>query len=188
MWANGDVVALREIWHGRVWKARPWIVVQDAPDLLALWIPRRAQTFVPTTDLPTDHWGLRESPFPANALRITARGASHSLLHFFDDRGAFEHWYVNLERPVIRSKVGFDLPDLFLDIVVERDGTWRWDDEDELEGAVRARLISQKDADFARAEGERVLVDWPFPTGWEDFRPDPRWELPELPAGWDVVD
>jgi hypothetical protein len=43
------------------------------------------------------------------------------------------------------------------------------------------------DAASARAEGERVLAAWPFPTGWEDFRPDPRWELPQLPAGWDVV-
>src|SRR5262249_17524727 len=38
-----------------------------------------------------------------------------------------------------------------------------------------------------RAEGERALTEWPFPTGWEEWRPDPRWKLPQLPAGWDVV-
>ena len=30
-------------------------------------------------------------------------------------------------------------------------------------------------------------AEWPFPTGWEDWRPDPAWPVPQLPAGWDVV-
>jgi hypothetical protein len=38
-----------------------------------------------------------------------------------------------------------------------------------------------------RAEGERVLAAWPFPTGWEEFRPDPAWPLPGLPEGWEHV-
>ena len=37
-----------------------------------------------------------------------------------------------------------------------------------------------------RAEGESVLARAPWPTGWEKWRPDPAWELPELPDGWDV--
>ncbi|HSP74054.1 MAG TPA: hypothetical protein VLN26_16905 [Gaiellaceae bacterium] len=39
-----------------------------------------------------------------------------------------------------------------------------------------------------RAEGERVIAAWPFPTGWEDWRPDPAWTPPELPEDWHVVD
>jgi len=190
MWSKGDIVALREIWNGRVWKARPWIVVEDRPELLLLWIQRGAQTALPKSPphLPTGNWRLTEASFPANALRVTRPGAAHSILHFFDDDGALLHWYVNLERPLVRSKVGFDVEDLFLDLVIGRDGAWRWDDEDELEDAVQAGLISAEDAEAARSEGERVLAEWPFPTGWEDWRPDPRWELPRLPAGWDVVD
>jgi hypothetical protein len=38
-----------------------------------------------------------------------------------------------------------------------------------------------------RAEGERVLAAWPFPTDWEEFRPDPTWPLPALPEGWEHV-
>ena len=100
---------------------------------------------------------------------------------------AFERWYVNLERPLVRSAVGFDLDDLFLDLLVEPDRSHRWLDEDELEQALEAGLLTTEDAAAARAEGERVLAEWPFPTGWENFRPESRWELPELPAGWDVV-
>ena len=36
-------------------------------------------------------------------------------------------------------------------------------------------------------EANRVLDEWPFPTGWEDWQPDPAWSLPTLPEGWDVV-
>jgi predicted RNA-binding protein associated with RNAse of E/G family len=188
VWSSGDVVALREIWHGRVWKARPWIVVEDQSDLMLLWIPRGAKTALPNpAELPIGDWQLTEGTFRTNALRVTRSGAAHSILHFFGDDGAFRHWYVNLERPLVRSAVGFNLADLFLDIVIERDGAWRWDDEDELEAAVRTGLISQEDADAARAEGERVLAEWPFPTGWEDWRPDPCWKPPRLPAGWDVI-
>jgi uncharacterized protein len=26
----------------------------------------------------------------------------------------------------------------------------------------------------------------PFDRDWQDWRPDPRWPVPELPDGWDV--
>ena len=48
-------------------------------------------------------------------------------------------------------------------------------------------LISPEEASAARAEGERVLHEWPFPTGWEDWRPPSEWTPPPLPEGWDVV-
>jgi len=31
-----------------------------------------------------------------------------------------------------------------------------------------------------------VLADPPWPTGWEAWRPDPSWPVPELPPGWDA--
>lgn len=58
---------------------------------------------------------------------------------------------------------------------------------DELDAALVAGLLTQQEARAAREEGERVLAEWPFPTGWEDFHPDPDWEPPRLPVGWDMV-
>jgi uncharacterized protein len=31
------------------------------------------------------------------------------------------------------------------------------------------------------------VEEWaaPFDQGWESWRPDPEWPLPEVPAGWD---
>lgn len=188
MWSRGDVIALREVWHGRVWKARPWIVVEDAAELLVLWIPRGAHTVLPTNELPTGAWEHRESTFRTNALRLTRPGPGHSILLFFDEDLAFDSWYVNLEGQLARSRVGFDLDDHFLDLLAQPDRSHRWLDEDELDAALDAGLLTPQEAEAARAEGERVLAEWPFPTGWEDFRPDPRWKPPRLPAGWDVVD
>jgi hypothetical protein len=190
MWSSGDVVALREIWHGRLWKARAWIVVEDAPDRLVLWIPKGAQTMVPAAPaplVPSGDWSLVEGSFGLSALRVTEPGASHSILHFFRSPGRFNAWYVNLERPLTRSSVGFDLVDLFLDVSATQDGRWRWLDEDELDEALQAGLITPQEAATVRAEGERVIEQWPFPTGWEEWKPDPAWTRPILPEGWDLV-
>ena len=84
--------------------------------------------------------------------------------------GAFEHWYVNFEQPLRRSPVGFDTFDEKLDLIVQPDGRYVWKDEDELEQAAALGLV---DAAAVRAEAARVLEEWPFPTGWEDWRPDP---------------
>lgn len=186
MWSEGAVVVVRELWKGRVWKARPWIVVQDDPDELVLWIPAGTPTRVPGgSGIPRDDWELEDGTFTRAALRIARPGQLHSILLFEGETGL--EWYVNLERPLRRSRVGFDHLDRELDLLARPDGTWEWLDEDEFEEAQALGVIDPVEAAEIRAEGERVLAQWPFPTGWEDWRPDPAWPLPELPAGWDEV-
>jgi hypothetical protein len=79
--------------------------------------------------------------------------------------------------------------DLALDVTVELDGTWAWKDEDDFAEAIALGVLSADEAAAVRAEGERVVAVPPalLPTGWEDWRPDPAWQLPELPTGWDSV-
>ena len=100
---------------------------------------------------------------------------------------SFEDWYVNLQAPYVRSRLGFDTRDHQLDIVVAPEGTWRWKDEDHLALGTRLGVFTPEEAAEIRAEGEHVIADWPFPTGWEDWRPDPAWPIPQLPVGWNVV-
>jgi Protein of unknown function (DUF402) len=187
MWSSGDAIALREIWKGRVWKARACTVVQDEPDLVVLWLPRGAPTKIPPgSGIPRAEWTLEDGSFRSSALRLARPGARHSILLFFDG-AVFRSWYVNIERPLRRSHFGFDYLDLELDVRVDRDGSWRLEDDDELEEAQRLGVLDATEAAEVRAEAERVIDEWPFPTGWEDWRPDPGWELPQLPPGWDVV-
>jgi Protein of unknown function (DUF402) len=190
---RGEVVALREIWKGRVWKARPYIVVHDRPDQLALFLPQGTPTKIPAGDsgIPRDHWTLRDGVFEHTALRLAEPGRAHSVLLFWDE-GGFKCWYVNLERPLRRSAVGFDYLDQELDVVVERDRSWHFLDEDEFERAQQVGVLSPEEAAAVRAEADGVIrriERWgpPFCDGWETWQADPGWPKPELPQGWEVV-
>ena len=127
-----------------------------------------------------DEWTLAPSTWGRSGLMVARPGAAHSIWIWSDSPG----WYVNLEEPLRRTPIGFDRLDQKLDVLVEPDGSWHWKDEDELDEAARLGLV---DAGAVRAEATRVLEEWPFPTGWEDWRPDPAWLIPQLPVGWERV-
>jgi predicted RNA-binding protein associated with RNAse of E/G family len=74
-----------------------------------------------------------------------------------------------------------------LDLLIEPDGTVHWKDEDHLEQALELGILDSAEVRHAREEAERVLEEWPFPTGWEGWAADPAWPLPELPDKWNVV-
>ena len=63
----------------------------------------------------------------------------------------------------------------------------RWKDDDELAEAVHLGRFTAAQAAEIRSEGERVIREWPFPTGWESWTPPAEWQPPTLPRGWDVV-
>jgi hypothetical protein len=60
-------------------------------------------------------------------------------------------------------------------------------DEDELDEAVARGFFAPERAAAVRATAERVLAEPPWPTGWEEWGPEPGWQLPELPPGWDAT-
>ena len=53
-----------------------------------------------------------------------------------------------------------------------------------MDDGVRQDRFTSEDVAVIRAEGERVLAEWPFPTGWEDWQPDPSWAAPTFPQDW----
>ncbi len=183
-------IVLREVWDGRVWRAVACRIVEEGPERIVLWMPRGSPAkYAARPDgteirIPGSRWQLADRLAPRDALAVFRPAGRHSLWHFFEDDGALAYWYVNFERPLERTPLGFDYVDEKLDLVVDSDRTWRWKDEDELAEAARLGIV---DAEAVRAEAERVLADPPWPTGWEDWRPDPSWPIPALPKGWDVV-
>jgi uncharacterized protein DUF402 len=152
-----------------------------------LWLPP-ATAYAIGDDLFGD-WELHERIFESSAgqLRVSRPGEPFSIHLFRHPDGSFRGWYVNLERPQRRTRLGFDFDDEVLDIWVEPGADPRWLDEDELEEAVRRGVFSRERAAAIRANGERVLADRPWPTGWEEWEPDPGWQLPALPPGWDTL-
>ena len=80
--------------------------------------------------------------------------------------------------------------DLALDVIVGADRAWRWKDEDELAIFVERGVFGRELPQRLRAEGLRVARkaerdEPPFSEPWHDWLPDPSWERPELPSGWD---
>ncbi len=196
-WSPGDVVVLRELWRGRIWAARPAVVVEDTPQRLAFHIPT-GTTFkaAATPDgrwlrLPEDAWVLRDQTWDAyRILSFSWPDRAHGVLLYFDAEDRLAGWYVNLEEPLRRTPIGFDTTDLVLDLEVRPDRSWSWKDEDELAECLRRSLFTPEEAARIRAEGERAARrieagEPPFDGSWSDWRPDPAWPVPTLPPGWD---
>jgi hypothetical protein len=200
-WKSGDTVVLRGILFGKIWFAGPATVVQDDPDLIALYWPAgsrsreffkraTAKDFLTTKKvILVDHiWS------GTDVLMLAKPGEAHSVWVMWETGTSdFRCWYVNLELPLQRTHLGFDTMDQELDIVISPDlSQWRWKDEDTFAEMVEAGVFTAEEARSIRAEGERVIQQMrvgasPFCDGWEKWSPPPEWTIPELPEGWDKL-
>jgi uncharacterized protein len=189
--AEGDVVLLRSVYDRRVRWAFPHRFV-DAGDRFGFYVGPGAPGVWMGRDADgryLERWVRGDDPFPKvwsdhHVLRLVRPSAAHSVDLFWTEDWTFKWWYVNLQTPLGRTPLGFDTTDLALDLWVEPDGTPHWKDEDDFAEARALGVLDDESAAAMRAEGERVLEEWPFPTGWEDWRPDPDWPVPQLPARW----
>lgn len=197
-WSSGDAVLLRELWSGRVFAARPAIVVADEPGQTMLFVPGRVSCGLPIGDdgeelrLPDRPWHLEVRDRGANPILSFAwPDTRYAVLRWSTPEGA-PVWYVNLQDPLRRTPLGFDTVDHALDVLVGLDGTWRWKDEEELAEAVDLGLFTDEEAAAFRAEGQRAAArildrEPPFDHDWSGWRPDPSWPTPSLPEGWEWV-
>ena len=177
------------------------IVVADDEDRLVAWLPAGTPILRPVLpdgrDLrsvgPVEMYAsgraLRRDAWHGHgSLRIAPTGQPWSLYVFWDDDGAHSRWYVNLESPHGRDDVGIVSEDHILDLVIDGDRRVHWKDVDELDGSVVAGRFTRGEADAFVEQARRieaVVESWasPFCDGWEHWRPDPSWTVPDLPAG-----
>jgi hypothetical protein len=202
-WQPGDAIVYREVWQGRVWTGRPVTLVQDDPELIALYLAdgthwQRPEPLDASEDLfgcllPGGDWRLVERVLThGDSLLLIRPGEAHAVHVMWRGREReFAGWYVNLQEPLRRTALGFDFMDQELDIVVRPDlSGWAWKDEDRLARAVEAGRYTHAEAKAIRAEGERTLArllagEFPFDSHWEFWRPPREWPVPSLPEGWD---
>jgi hypothetical protein len=193
MWSNGEQILMRHVLGGRVVYAVPSTVAGAQDDRIAIWIAGGTPIVYPNgvNDgrlMPLERWEIVRRPwFGTGSLDVAPYGRAYMIKHFWHEGGSFRGWYVNLQAPLRRALLGFDSTDHQLDLWIEPDGAVTWKDEDHLEQAVELGLFTAEAAAAVRTEAERVLDEWPFPTGWEDWRPDPAWPVPELPDGWETI-
>jgi Protein of unknown function (DUF402) len=160
-------------------------VLEDGPHRTVLWLPP-GSTYAIGDDLFGD-WTYRFRVLERGQLRVTRRGDPYSLFLFSHHDGSFRGWYVNLERPQVRTPLGFDYEDELLDVWIEVGAEPELLDEDELEEAVARGFVTDERAAAITETAAFVLANPSWPTGWEEWRPEPGWQLPELPPGWDVL-
>lgn len=177
--------------------AQPVTVVRDDAEALVAWLPigtpvlraaradgrgkRDDPATLFTPELVQDH-GVHAQ---FDQLRIAPTGRPWSVWLLFAERtGSFAGWYVNLERPHLRDARTVYTSDHVLDLVIEPDHVAARKDEDELTLAVSQGVFGTATAAAIEADAtavEAVVADWgaPFCDGWERFRPDPAWPIPD---------
>jgi hypothetical protein len=192
----GDAAVIREVWDGRIFEARPCIVVDDRADQTILFVPRGASCAVPVDDagaqahVPVGTWAWSHQPATSAVLSFAWPEVPYAVLLIWSPDDPRPGWYVNLQAPLARTPLGFDTTDHVLDVVIPPDrSAWRWKDEEELAEVVALGLFSPEDEAGFRWWGERavehvLLRQPPFDLEWEGWLPDPAWPTPELPAGW----
>ncbi|HZC25809.1 MAG TPA: DUF402 domain-containing protein [Actinopolymorphaceae bacterium] len=196
----------RDVFRGQVWSATPLRTVSDSKDMLAMVLLPGTQKLASTTwiewcrtgdddvrsrALPNlaagtwelDTWTWRDT----TKLSLLLADAYFSVDLFFGADG-FERWYVNFERPYVRTGVGIDTFDLLLDMLVEPDLSYRWKDEDEYAEGCRLGIITETEQRHVQDARDQVLEllrkgTGPFEERWLAWRPEPGLPLPTLPAG-----
>ena len=174
---------------------KPVIVVEDSPELVALWMPLGTRTLM-SKPVPADRpkpWGPGEWELVAgtwryrNTLFLHRPGEWRATWVRWTATGEFDGWYVNLQEPLWRTRWGFDIRDLQLDILVAPDRSWRWKDEDDFARSIECGLIAPEKADAARRSAAQAVAaieagGWPFDESYREWRPPAGWRIPELPG------
>lgn len=149
-------------------------LTRGADGYLKRWI-----TDAPPQDLTWERGGV---------LRFERPGSAYSVEVCWDTDWRVAGWYVNLQSPAVFDGRRLDTTDWVLDIWIPAEtGEPQWKDEDELAEAIELGVFDARSAAKVRAEGERVIAERPWPTGWENWRPPPEWNPLPLPEDWHVV-
>ncbi len=206
-WETGQQVLQQDLWLGNLLTSRLVTVVEDSPNLLALYThpksPYRSATILNREAMPLlERVAIMMSgelpPLEErvsgdrHVLTLTTPNAAHSVWLFWTREWQFQFWYVNLQAPIKRIPRGILVQDQVLDIVVNPDLTWRWKDEDEFRALRQHGFFTGEQAELIRDQGESMVVEIernspPFCDGWETWRADTNWPVPQIPAGWEAL-
>jgi hypothetical protein len=190
VWRPGGAILGQWIVDGRVVGALPMTVAADESAAVAWLAPATPIVWPDARDeagrlRPPAQWGhvCRRWEGPG-VLTLTPPDRPHSIWHFWNDDGSFRGWYVHLQAPARRAFGRLQTTDWQLDLIVRPGGEVIWKDEDDLARALEIGLHTPDEAEAAYAEAHAVLDEWPFPTGWEAWKPDAAWPVPQLPGDW----
>lgn len=172
----GTVLVVREVLHGAEWASWDERVVSDDGTVLATGLADGTPMAFPPHPVPHP-WGQHAAWTRTHVLKLRRQGDWYSVWKFFDADGAFTHWYVNLETPVVRAPGAIEVNDLQLDVVVDPDGAWHWKDVHHLAPSLASGRISQDELLATLAAAAEVA---------DLLERDDRWWAPW--DGWTLAD
>jgi hypothetical protein len=184
----------RDVWRGRPWVGIASIVIQDDPELLAVYIAEGAEIEVAEGDFPIVHsWSGRRAWRDHGIVVLHRPRDAYSIWVFWEGPNRdFWGWYLNLETPLTRTAIGYDTHDHELDLWSRNGRDWHWKDAELMEQRVSEGLFTAEEVAAIRLEGERAYADvssggaW-WDERWAEWTPPTTWQPPRLPPGWNDV-
>ena len=191
--------------------SRPVTVVEDSSRYLALYThpkaPFRSSVIRDRYSIPVsqriDKYMEMSSPGIGqleervagdyHVLTLTPPNSWRSIWLFWTAQWKLERYYVNLQAPICRTSRGILVRDYALDITVNSDMSWSWKDEDEFEELSSRGFFTECQVSSIQTEADRMVQvienkRAPFSDGWENWRPDTIWPVPEVPEDWHILD
>jgi hypothetical protein len=195
MWRGGEAVLSRYVWREKVHFAGSNLVVEDGTKRTVLYTPMGT----PVMRSPIDYGaGTIGEPqlqvwHTTHNLRFLEPGVGYCISAMYaGDSHRFLCWYIDMIEPIRRTRDGFVLWDLALDIVVGPDLSWKMKDEDHFARMQEHDWITPGRAAQVRQDAGHVIEriekrQSPFNEGWPDWRPDPAWPIPAMSDDWATV-
>ncbi|MEW2134188.1 DUF402 domain-containing protein [Streptomyces sp. NPDC005435] len=207
---SGRTVVRRDVHHSgtarHVWSEHALRVLTDTGDALETACAPGAETRWPALyadslaegdrsgrvrafdALAAGTWEQTSGRWRDTELRAWKPPTAWFSVNAFYTTAGLRNWYVNFERPLLRTPDGFDTFDLAVDLVVTPDlAHWEWKDEDEYAHARRLGLVTDTDhraVDAARAEALAMIGERAGPfaegAGWSAWRWNGAWPTPRL--------
>lgn len=191
---SGEIVTIREVLNGKVWTARPVVVIEDTKESFVSYL-------APGTliDYPVDvahgekcfsmwlagEWELYKKVFmPPGLLRIAPHGTPFEVFATIQAEGGVSSWYVNFQEPLRRTAQGFDTMDETIDLIVASDfSSWQRRDEDELRLAFSMGVYDRADVqrlldNCASVEKDLRAGTVPWDRRWYNWTPPKTSPIP----------
>ncbi|MFD7997550.1 DUF402 domain-containing protein [Streptomyces mexicanus] len=204
----GQTVVRRDVHcSGRVWSEHALRVVADTSEALVTACPPGAETRWPVLYakarsegdrsvrmeafdvMASGTWELVAGVWQETELLMWKPPAAWFSVNAFYTDGGLRNWYVNFERPLVRTGDGFDTLDLTVDLVIDPELTrWQWKDEDEYAHVRRLGVVTDTEHQAVDAARDQVLAmlaerSGPFAGAavWAAWRWEAAWPVPRLP-------
>jgi hypothetical protein len=210
-YAYGDKIVVRTVTGGKIRYATCAYAVSDNGDQIAFFLPpsrayskvtkgtrvspRRDRELALRKELLKGHWELIDNkPNPAPVLILSQPGQWFSInLKPIGVGGSYTPCYVNFQRPLSRTRVGFDSDDLCLDFRLNP-STKNWEMKDAADYQERIGLgmysiEEQKSVEVARKYALSLIQaeEAPFDGSWSEWQPELDWKDFSFPPKWAKV-